>query len=244
MLFKIKRQDDPLDIPYWEEFEVDCDDTTTIAHALALISCNPVTVTGEKTRPVVFECSCKEGACGACAMIINGKAVLSCKAFAVDLDQPITLEPLSKFPMIRDLKVDRSGMFDAIIRAKLWIETDEIHHGGAALRFSKEEQLGLLPLTRCNFCGVCVECCPQVNIRSPFVGAFVFCTAAALNEHPIGKLGTRQRLDALISPGMLPDCAGAQVCDMVCPMDIPLAEAISRLGGLALVHAAKRLLWG
>ena len=74
---------------------------------------NPINSEGKKVRPVVWECNCLEDVCGTCTMVINGKTRQSCSALIDKLMQPITLQPLSKFPVVRDLAVDRSRMFEA-----------------------------------------------------------------------------------------------------------------------------------
>ena len=68
--------------------------------------------------------NCLEEVCGACSMVINGRARQSCSAIVDQLEQPIRLEPMSTFPVIRDLQVDRSRMFDNLKRMKAWIPID------------------------------------------------------------------------------------------------------------------------
>ncbi|MDN8878237.1 2Fe-2S iron-sulfur cluster-binding protein, partial [Staphylococcus aureus] len=73
---------------------------------------NPVNIKGEKSTPVVWDMKCLEEVCGACSMVINGRARQSCSEIVDQLEQPIRLEPMNTFPVIRDLQVDRSRMFD------------------------------------------------------------------------------------------------------------------------------------
>ena len=68
--------------------------------------------------------NCLEEVCGACSMVINGRARQSCSAIVDQLEQPIRLEPMSTFPVIRDLQVDRTRMFDNLKRMKAWIPID------------------------------------------------------------------------------------------------------------------------
>ena len=62
------------------------------------IARNPVTRDGKPTTPVTYDSNCLEEICGSCAMLINGKARMACSALIDNLEKPITLEPLSKFP--------------------------------------------------------------------------------------------------------------------------------------------------
>ena len=76
-----------------------------VISALMDIAAKPVTRHGKATTPVTYDSNCLEEVCGSCAMIINGKARMACSALIDNLKQPITLEPFSKFPIVRDLAV-------------------------------------------------------------------------------------------------------------------------------------------
>src|SRR5215467_15603900 len=117
VLIKIKRQLTPDSKPVWEEFEVTHKPGMNVTSALMEIAANPVTRDGKKTTPVTYDSNCLEEICGSCAMLINGKAAMACSALVDKLtgpnkDQTITLAPLSKFPVVRDLSVDRSVLFE------------------------------------------------------------------------------------------------------------------------------------
>ena len=99
---------------------------------------NPVTKDGEKTTPPIWDMNCLEQVCGICTMIINGRVRQSCSALIDNLEQPITLEPMSKFPNVRDLKVDRSQMFDHLKRVHAWIEIDGSHDLGPGPTMDQE----------------------------------------------------------------------------------------------------------
>ena len=84
-----------------------------------------MTKAGERTTPPVWQMNCLEQVCGICTMVINGRVRQSCSALIDNLEQPIKLEPMSKFPNVRDLVVDRSQMFDHLrrcTRGSSWTE--------------------------------------------------------------------------------------------------------------------------
>ena len=108
----IKRQDNSESKPYEESFEIPYKENLNVIACLMEIRRNPVNSKGEKTTPVTWDMNCLEEVCGACSMVINGRARQSCSAIVDQLEQPIRLEPMSTFPVIRDLQVDRSRMFD------------------------------------------------------------------------------------------------------------------------------------
>src|SRR3954454_25074352 len=100
-ILKIKRQAGPQSKPYWEEFELQYRRGLNITSCFIDIALNPVTRQGKTTTPVTYDSNCLEEVCGSCAMLINGKARMACSALVVNLEQPIRLEPFSKFPVIR-----------------------------------------------------------------------------------------------------------------------------------------------
>ena len=76
------------------------------------IAMNPVDRTGRPTTPITYDSNCLEEVCGSCAMLINGRAAMACSSLVHKLEQPIRLEPLSRFRVMRDLAVDRSVLFE------------------------------------------------------------------------------------------------------------------------------------
>lgn len=112
--FEILRQDTPESTPYFEKFEVNYRPNMNVISALMEIRQNPVNVDGKATSPVTWDMNCLEEVCGACSMVINGRPRQSCSALIDQLTQPIQLAPMKTFPVIRDLQVDRSRMFDSL----------------------------------------------------------------------------------------------------------------------------------
>ena len=94
-----------------EEFTVPYRSGANVLTCLMDIQKNPVTADGKQTTPVVWESSCLEEVCGACSMLVNCRVRQGCTALVDGLGDTITLEPMTKFPVIRDLVVDRSRMF-------------------------------------------------------------------------------------------------------------------------------------
>src|SRR5579884_2060316 len=118
VIIRIKRQNDPESRPYWEEFELPWRPGMNVTSSLMDIAANPVTRDGKASTPVVYDSNCLEEVCGSCAMVINGKVRMACSALVDQLSQPITLEPLTKFPTVRDLAVDRNVLFENLKKVK------------------------------------------------------------------------------------------------------------------------------
>jgi len=239
---KIKRQAGPGLKPYWEEFELTFRPDMNVIIALQDIQGEPVTKGGGRTTPVAWECSCLEEVCGACTMVINGRVRQACTALIERLGTPITLEPMSKFPVVRDLVVDRMSLFENLKKVLAWIPVSGTFDLGPGPRISQEEQERLYRLSRCITCGCCLEACPQVGANSPFMGAAVLNQVTLLTSHPTGRINRAERLAAVRGPGGLADCGNAQNCARVCPKEIPLVDSIATLNRDAIIDGMKRWL--
>src|SRR6266478_4713506 len=146
---KIKRQTGPNAEPHWDEFEIPWKPGMNVISAMMDIAANPVTKDGKQTTPIAYDSNCLEEICGSCAMLINGKARMACSALVDHLDQPIRIEPMSKFPLVRDLTVDRQFMFDSLKRVKAWIPIDGTYDLGEGPRVSPQVQAKGYPLSSC-----------------------------------------------------------------------------------------------
>ncbi|MGA6956058.1 MAG: succinate dehydrogenase iron-sulfur subunit, partial [Candidatus Acidiferrales bacterium] len=172
-IVRIKRQQRPDESVRWEEFELRYRPYMNVITCLRDITEKPYTRNGSESTPVTYDANCLEEICGACAMLINGNPRQACSALVDDLEKPIRLEPLAKFPLIRDLQVDRSSMFENLKRTKCWIPIDGTYDLGPGPRMAPEKQEIGYPLSRCITCGNCLEICPKVNENSHFVGAAI-----------------------------------------------------------------------
>jgi succinate dehydrogenase / fumarate reductase iron-sulfur subunit len=237
---KIKRQDGPDKPARWEEFQVPYSPGMNVIAALMEIRKNPVTADGKKTTPVAWESSCLEEVCGACTMVVNGKPRQSCAALIDDLTQPITLEPMKSFPLVRDLVVDRSRMFEALKQVRAWIDIDGTHDLGPGPRIAPEDQEWMYELSKCMTCGCCLEACPNYGPQSDFIGPQAINQVRLFNAHPSGAMHAKDRLEAIMGDGGISDCGNAQNCVAACPKGIPLTTSIADLNKAVNRYAIQR----
>ena len=163
---RIKRQENPQASPCWQEFSFEGSADTSIASVLnELNHRSPLCEkSGTVVSPIAWECGCMIRKCGACAMRINGLPRLACSVFLRDCKgSVVTLEPLSKFPLVKDLVVDRSVIFEALKRTKLWLEGDAFQ---TSYTHSQRYRSA-----KCLLCGCCLEVCPNFDPNSEFAGA-------------------------------------------------------------------------
>lgn len=241
---RILRQDAPEATPRWEEFRVPYRATMNVITVLRDIRENPVTVEGRRTSPPVWESNCLEEVCGACSMVINGKARQACSALVDTLPDPVVLEPMATFPVVRDLVVDRSRMFEALKRVMAWIPIDGTYSLGPGPKVSPEVQEIAYRLSTCMTCGCCVEACPQVTRESLFIGPAALSQVRLFNLHPTGGMHKAERLRTITGPGGLADCGNSQNCVKACPKEIPLTTSIADLNRDATILAIRDLLKG
>ncbi|MBI4878359.1 MAG: succinate dehydrogenase iron-sulfur subunit [Planctomycetes bacterium] len=264
-LVRVLRQDRPGAEAYWESHRVAHEPDMNVISVLQRIAEQARTVEGKRVAPVVWECNCLEEVCGACTMIINGRVRQACTALVDRLlaDRPgeIELRPMTKFPVLRDLLVDRTRIFAALHKVKAWVPVDSYHHMGSGPRRSQDEQQMAYLYSKCMSCGCCLEACPQFlkielargrdesaeTFRArcfaaydrSFMGAHAIAQVELFNANPIGKMSASERLDALVSEGGIQNCGNAQNCVKVCPKEIPLTRAIALAGRHATVHALR-----
>lgn len=238
----ITRQNDPDSSPYEETFNIPYKENMNVISALMWIRRNPVNANGDKTSPVQWEMNCLEEVCGACSMVINGKAQQSCAALIDQLEQPIRLEPMKTFPIVRDLIVDRSRMFDALKKVKAWIPIDGTYDLGAGPRMPEKKRQWAYELSKCMTCGVCLEACPNVNDKTSFMGPFVYSQIELKNAHPTGAMDKDERLENFMEEGGLQECGNAQNCVQACPKGLPLTTSIAAINRAATVQSFKSFL--
>lgn len=264
---RVLRQDGPGEGSYWERFSVPYETDMNVISVLQKIAAMAETADGQHVAPVAWDCNCLEEVCGACTMVVNGRVRQACSALVDRLleDNPaeIELRPMTKFPVVRDLMVDRSRLFRALMKTQAWIPVDGYYDMGAGPRQSRKAQEVQYPLSECMSCGCCLEACPQYNkielvklegetdeafaarkkesFDENFVGAHAISQVMLFNSNPTGKMQADERLDALMEPGGIQVCGNAQNCVAVCPKHIPLTDSIARAGRATTVRMFKRM---
>jgi succinate dehydrogenase / fumarate reductase iron-sulfur subunit len=122
----LRKKDKDAD-PYIETYEYEGDCHISILSLIEYVNNHPPQ-TADRDKPFLpinYESSCEQGMCGACAMVVNEKPVLACQTFCDDIVSKkgeIKIEPLSKFPVICDFIIDRTEIFEAMKRMKLWVD--------------------------------------------------------------------------------------------------------------------------
>ena len=266
---RILRQDRPQQSSYWQTFRLRREESMNITTVLQRIAARPKTASGESVAPVAYDSNCLEEICGSCTMLINGQVRQACSALVdrlLEEHADIELQPMRKFPVVRDLFVDRRRLFRAKEKLECWIPVDGYYDMGPGPLQSPQLQQQAYPLSQCMSCGCCLEACPQYTTvelhKQPdeteeefrqreteaydrsFIGAHANSQAVLMNLHPTGQMTADSRLEALISEGGIQNCGKAANCQAVCPKEIPLMSSWGRANRAATLHVIKKFFDG
>jgi len=210
MRIEIRRRKDPAGRPYIVSAEYDNTEEVTVAQALDDLNSGIYA-----DDPVEWEHSCRQKKCGACAMLINGRPRLACDAWLKEFTGGvIRLEPLKKFPVVRDLKVDRSVMFDNLAKLGAWLaETASADSNGVAYDAS-----------RCLQCGCCLEVCPNFYAGGKFFGSAALAPASRLIAEAEGD--DEKRLYGAYNGHFYRGCGKSLACRDICPAGIDMENLL------------------
>ena len=221
MRVKILRQASPVSEPYWQEFSYEYKENSTVAGMLDDLNYKDdlVDISGKPAPRIAWECSCLQGMCGACAMVINGRPALACETFLRDIKgDTVSLEPLKKFFTICDLVVDRGVIHENLKKANAYIEE---YKGAKVAEYEHMYAAG-----KCLKCGLCLEVCPNYKDGSTFYGA-AFANDCYLIASRSGS--HENAIRASYNMNFAKGCSKSLSCMDVCPMNIPTLASIAKM---------------
>ncbi len=182
-------------------------------------------IQAEQAPDMAVRWNCKAGKCGSCSSEINGMPKLMCMTRLSDLplDQPITVEPMHTFPLIKDLVTNVSWNFRAKKKLKPFAPRRPDAPDGT-WRMEQVDIDRIQEFRKCIECFLCQNVCHVLrehHLEEEFVGPRLLVFTAALEMHP---LDTENRLSDLRKEDGIGYCNITKCCTKVCPEDIHITD--------------------
>ena len=185
--------------------------------------------------------SCRMAVCGSCGMNVDGKPTLTCKQPVDEYGDEIEIEPLSNFPVIRDLVVELEGFLEKLQHVKPWIvRAKEAAVEAGPLRQSPEELERFKQFSYCINCMLCYAACPVVANEPEFLGPAAIALGHRYNLDTRDE-GAGERNEIFRGEGTVFSCSYANECSEVCPKHVDPAAAINQAKFGAVIDWATRL---
>ena len=207
--------------PEFETYEVPCMPDWVVLDALNAIK--------DDIDPTLsHRWSCRMGVCGSCGMLVDGRPVLTCAAFVRDYEGTIRVEPLSNFPIVRDLVVELDDFVQKIQSVKPWIvrklekEVEEGEYLQSPAQLEEFKQFSM-----CINCALCYAACPVLASEPDFVGPAAIALGHRYNLDSRDE-GNAERYEAMHGHDGVWSCSYANECSQVCPKHVDPAMAVNQ----------------
>lgn len=222
--------------PMYQSYDVPLKDDWVILDALNYVK-------DQLDGTLSYRWSCRMGVCGSCGMNVNGTPVLTCGTYLKDYGPgPVRIEPLSHFPVIRDLVVNMDGFMKNIMRVKPWIIREEEKDVADGEYLQTPGQLyDYRQYTLCINCMLCYAACPIYGRDDTFVGPAAIALGQRYNLDSRDD-GAAERAEAIGGHEGIWECTFVGDCTKVCPAHVDPAAAIQQAKVLNAKEWFKRLL--
>jgi len=188
-----------------------------------------------------YRWSCRMEVCGSCGMMVNGEPKLTCKDRLRDYGDTVHVEPLSNFPVIRDLVTEMDGFIERLEAVKPWIvraKEKAVEEG--TYRQTPQELQDFKQFSMCINCMLCYAACPVVGNDPHFLGPAAIALGHRYNLDSRDE-GAAERNRVFLEEGGVFSCSYANECSEVCPKNVDPAGAIQQGKALSLLDWAKGL---
>ena len=182
-------------------------------------------VQAESANDMACRWNCKAGKCGSCSAEVNGMPKLMCMTRLSDLDlsEPVTIEPMQAFPVIKDLVTDVSWNFEVKKKIKKFNPRPADNPDGT-WKMAQEDVDRIQEFRKCIECFLCQNVCHVLrdhHKHDEFVGPRFFVHVAQLEMHP---LDTEDRVEELKKAEGIGYCNITKCCTKVCPEHITITD--------------------
>ena len=207
--------------PHWDNYKIPFVRTMTVIEGLEWL--------WDQGEYIAFRSNCREFTCGSCAMEINGKPALACDTL---LEDGIRIEPMSRYPVLRDLVVGSSSVARRYKELRLWPECKHDKDGKTCSTGDWTIDWDVIKryretYSRCIECYSCLDACPASHSdRSQYYGPMYMLQLGRAMEHPADEA---DRVGQAARQSGMWLCINCYECATVCPMQLNPAEVVGRL---------------
>ena len=182
-------------------------------------------IQAESANDLAVRWNCKAGKCGSCSAEVNGHPKLMCmtRLSSLNLDEPVTIEPLKAFPPVRDLVTDVSWNYEVKKRIKPFTPRPPDAEDGT-WRMQQSDAERVQEFRKCIECFLCQDVCHVLRdhrLHHEFIGPRFFVYSAALEMNP---LDTADRTGELADDFGVGYCNITKCCTKVCPEEITITD--------------------
>jgi succinate dehydrogenase / fumarate reductase iron-sulfur subunit len=200
------------------------DYTTAVSEGMVVLDA-VLQIQSESANDLAVRWNCKAGKCGSCSAEINGMPRLMCmmRLSDLDLDKPVTVEPMRAFPLLRDVVTDVGSNFSAKKRIRKFTPRSPDAPDGT-WRMSQADADRVQEFRKCIECFLCQDVCHVLrdhHLHEQFIGPRLLVHVAQLEMHPLDVLDRTTELKDAHGIGY---CNITKCCTKVCPENITITD--------------------
>jgi len=223
---KIYRHDpDSGEAPHYDTFMVEETPGMSVFNVMDQIQCH-------EDGTLYYDICCRSNVCGSCAMTINGQPKLACRTQTGTLPDELLLEPLSYFPLIKDVATDKgTWLRDVSLRTKAWMHNREDREFNPDHEQQQSDKVArqVYEADRCIECGICVAACGSCKIDPDYLGPMGLNRALKLAADDRDHRGFAGVEEIVKGEAGVFGCEAMVGCSAFCPKEIPLPKHIATL---------------
>ncbi|UCE32485.1 MAG: succinate dehydrogenase/fumarate reductase iron-sulfur subunit [Burkholderiales bacterium] len=208
--------------PRYQTYQVPFTDDMSVLQGLQYIK-------DQLDGSLTFRWSCRMAICGSCGKMINGIPALSCQSFLRDYyPGPLRVEPLTHFPIVKDLAIDQGDFLAKLQSVKPWlIPGDPKPVSAGAYQQTPEQMDEYYQYSQCINCLLCYAACPQYGLNPKFTGPAALTLLHRYNADSRDG-GTPERMEVINAEDGVWGCTLVSYCSEVCPKQVDPARAINQ----------------
>lgn len=208
--------------PRMQSYEVPYTDEMSVLQGLQFIK-------DQLDGSLTFRWSCRMAICGSCGVMVNNQPVLSCHTFLRDhAPGPIRIEPLTHFPIVRDLAIDQSDFLRKLETVQPWLIAPAERDADDGPNLQTPQQIDqYYQYSECINCLLCYAACPQYGLNNQFIGPAALTLLHRYNADS-RDAGRAQRMEVVNAEEGVWGCTLVGYCSEVCPKHVDPARAINQ----------------